>query len=137
MSSNFYISPTNPNDAQMGGCACHPTKCDSCVGPFAVFPETEMEGIGSPHVVLGASCAHEISSKIDSMQYPPDPDPYDAPVPVAEPKLESAVEAEPNVEAQTRLAEAAAESTETPDVLDPATGEPTGNPIGEFFKGVS
>lgn len=140
MSSNFFITDTNPNDAVMGGCACHPTKCATCTGPFAVFPETEMEGVGSPHVVLGAKCAGEIVA-LAAAKYGSDPlEPVPNDVLQWEPGAEytaEIIEPEVDQEAQTRLAEAASETTESPDALDPETGEQTGRPIGDFFKDLS
>ncbi len=136
MSSNFFITDTNPNDAVMGGCACHPTKCATCTGPFAVFPESEMEGVGSPHVVLGVNCAREILHGLaETVGVFDIPDPREAPTVLA-PDL-NVSEPEVDQEAQTRLAEAASETTEPSDALDPETGEQTGRPIGDFFKDLS
>lgn len=62
--SQFYVSDVNPNDGiGGGGCACSPSKCLDCAGPYAVFPGTETDNYLSPHVVVGLSCAKAFVAK--------------------------------------------------------------------------
>lgn len=59
--SPFIVVEENPNDTVGGGgCLCDPLKVSDCRGPFVVVPHNDMDCAASPHVVVGAKCAHRL-----------------------------------------------------------------------------
>lgn len=71
------IVANNPNDQiGGGGCLCSETKRNDCVGPYAVFPATEMESAISPHAVLCLTCMQDALEAARGEVLNPTTDPY-------------------------------------------------------------
>jgi len=67
LSQRYMISETNPNDGVGGGgCLCSEVKCEDCVPPYAIFPNTEMSTNLSPHVVVSIHCARKFVEDVDA-----------------------------------------------------------------------